>query len=445
MSDWNRVSQLTSQRMALPENGWFSSLSVLTPTSFMITSTANISPVLPTEARAVASVFPPVIQIYSFAPDPTRDIIPQQPLDLEHVDDTTPRPVLVAQLHTPPAADGAIMGSFDVRPDPAFPPTPVGDAPMIGPRKPFTQDPAKGVLVFELQMGDPPPEGEGPDFPTTTNTYELFVLREYLVELAVEGQERLRRSRLPVADQDRLEVWEVMKNQMWSEWGQVHARFLTQTMANRAWVGRPSIVCDSTNKQVCSCSGYRYISLVTPNDLFSQLSTIRNIENVPRPQDLLMLDFSPYSVKKARSRGVPATSDLADIEMALDIDPSDHDDVEGGDDIDNDDDDDIEADWVDDDDDDDMSFEFDNPYQPPIPSTSTSRSHHPRFSHESSEVDVIDDLSCIEMGSCWKEDIWSGLPYVRIRKEMGIVASGVMIDDQRVMMIAVSTFRDQES
>jgi hypothetical protein len=224
--------------MALPENGWFSSLSVLSPTSFMITSTANISPVLPTEPRAVASVFPPVIQIYSFAPDPTRDITPQQPLDLEHVDDTTPRPVLVAQLHTPPAADGAIMGSFDVRPDPAFPPTPLGDAPMLGPRKPFTQDPSKGVLVFDLQMGDPPPEGEGADFPTTTNTYELFVLREYLVQLAAEGQERLRRSRLSATDEDHLEVWELMKNQMWSEWGVTNARFLTQTMANRLWVCR---------------------------------------------------------------------------------------------------------------------------------------------------------------------------------------------------------------
>jgi hypothetical protein len=201
----------------------------------MITSTANISPVLPTEARAVASVFPPVIQIYSFAPDPTRDITPLQPLDLEHVDDTTPRPVLVAQLHVPPAADGAVMGSFDVRPDPAFPPTPKGDEPMLGPRKPFTQDPSKGVLVFELQLGDPPPDGEGPDFPTNTTTYELFVLREYLVRLASEGEERLRRSRLP-ASEDRLEIWDVIRNLQWSEWGLENSRFLTQTMASRNWV-----------------------------------------------------------------------------------------------------------------------------------------------------------------------------------------------------------------
>jgi hypothetical protein len=220
------------QRMALPENGWFSSMTVLSPTSFMITSTANVSPVLPTEPRAVASVFPPVIQIYSFTPDPTRDVVPLQPLDLEHVDDTTPRPVLVAQLHTPPAADGAVMGSFDIRPDPAFPPTPLGDAPMLGQRKPFTQDPTKGVIVLELQLGDPPPDGEDADFPTNTTTFELFVLREYLVQLATEGQERLRRSRA----NDGLEVWDVLANMPWSEWGEKNARFLTQAMPLRAWV-----------------------------------------------------------------------------------------------------------------------------------------------------------------------------------------------------------------
>jgi hypothetical protein len=144
-----------------------------------------------------------------------------------------------------------------------------------------------------------------------------------------------------------------------------------------------------------------------------------NPELEPKPQDLLMLDFSPYSVKRARSRGVPATSDLADIDMALDLGAEDDEEAENEN----------EDDWVDDD------MSIDSPYQT---QTNASDRSPPRFSHEPLEVDVIDDLSCIEMGDCWKEDIWSGLPYVRIRKEMGIVASGVMIDDQRVMMISVS-------
>jgi hypothetical protein len=134
-----------------------------------------------------------------------------------------------------------------------------------------------------------------------------------------------------------------------------------------------------------------------------------------------MLDFSPYSVKRARSKGVPATSDLADIDMALDLGGED------GEENDND----NEEDWIDDD------MSVDSPYQTQTQINAPERPT-PRFSHEPLEVDVIDDLSCIEMGDCWKEDIWSGLPYVRIRKEMGIVASGVMIDDQRVMMISVS-------
>ena len=145
-----------------------------------------------------------------------------------------------------------------------------------------------------------------------------------------------------------------------------------------------------------------------------------NPELTPKPQDLLMLDFSPYSVKRARSKGIPATSDLADIDMALDLG--------GGDDEENDNE--HEEDWIDDD------MSVDSPYQTQTQTNAPERST-PRFSHEPLEVDVIDDLSCIEMGDCWKEDIWSGLPYVRIRKEMGIVSSGIMIDDQRVMMISV--------
>lgn len=223
--------------MTLPDNGWFSSLALLTPTSFMITSTANVSPVMPSEPISVASAFPPVIRVYSFAPDPERDISPLQPLDLEHNDDTTPRPVLVAQLHLPLVAQGAIMGQFEVRPDPAFPPLPRGDQPTLGPRKPFTQDPLKGVLVFDLTLGDPAPPGANPNQQTHQNHFELFVLREYIVRLAQQGEDRLRRSRLGSTDEDRLEIWDVSHTLSWADWGERNARFLTQSMTNRRWVG----------------------------------------------------------------------------------------------------------------------------------------------------------------------------------------------------------------
>lgn len=229
--------------MTLPDNGWFSSLALLTPTSFLITSTANVSPVMPSEPISVASAFPPVLRIYSFAPDPERDISPLQPLDLEHNDDTTPRPVLIAQISIPPVATGATMGQFEIRPDPAFPPTPRGEEPTLGHRKPFTQDPSRGVLVFDMTLGDPPsPEAE-PNQQTYQNHYELFVLREYINYLASGGEERLRRSRLKSDDEERLEIWDVALNLSWAEWGEANSRFLTQSMANRLWVCRSCASC----------------------------------------------------------------------------------------------------------------------------------------------------------------------------------------------------------
>lgn len=224
------------QRMTLPDNGWFSSLALLTPTSFMITSSANVSPVMPDEPVSVASAFPPVIRIYSFAPDPERYTIPQQPLDFEHNDDTTPRPVLVAQLSIPPVAPGATMAQFEVRPDPAFPPIPRGDQPTLGPRKPFTQDPYRGVLVFDLTIGDPPVPGAEPNQQTEQNYYELFILREYMVDLSNKGEERLRRARLSAGDEERLEIWDVAQNLSWAEWGEQNSRLLNQSMENRRWV-----------------------------------------------------------------------------------------------------------------------------------------------------------------------------------------------------------------
>jgi len=164
-----------------------------------------------------------------------------------------------------------------------------------------------------------------------------------------------------------------------------------------------------------------------------------------------MLDFSPYAVKRARSKGYPATSDLDRIDIDLDrIDDLDHDHDHDHDldhDIDSNnadkDEDGDEGEWTDDDMSVDDTFIYnDSPFQTQTQQQSQGESSSaaaaaPRFTHDPLELDVIDDLSCIEMGNCWAEDIWSGLPYVRIRKEMGIVASGVMIDDQRVMMLSV--------
>jgi hypothetical protein len=217
--------------MSLPENGWFSSFALLTPTTLMVTSTANVSPVMPTEPRSIAAVFPPVIQIYSFAPDPDWSVNPVQPLDSDFMDDTTTRPVLLAQLELPRFAPGVITGSFDVRPDPAYPPnrTPAGT------RKPFTQNPEKGVLVFELLVIDPAEAPIGPQEEIGTKAYELFALRETLVDLAREGEDRLVSLRKGGSEQGHA-LWRVEKTFSWAEWGEQGARMLPIAMRQRNWV-----------------------------------------------------------------------------------------------------------------------------------------------------------------------------------------------------------------
>lgn len=237
--------------MALPENGWFASFALLTPTTFMITSTSNISQLMNAESRSVASVFPPVIQIYSFASDSNNPINPVQPLSDEFNDDTTPRPVLLAQLDLPRFAPGASVETFDVRPDPAFPPREPAagggsSGPRIGGSKPFTQDPTKGVLVFELKMTEP---AEGPDGGEEADAvpYELFVLRETLVQLAQEGEERLREAREKDGP-DGYERWMVEKVIKWEDWGGHHARLMDTSMTKRYWV---SGIADLLRSYVC--------------------------------------------------------------------------------------------------------------------------------------------------------------------------------------------------
>ena len=184
------------------------------------------------EPRSVAAIFPPVIQIYSFAPDPRDTIIPVQPLDSDYMDDTTARPALVAQLELPRFAPGVIVGAFDVRPDPAFPP----NRDSAGTRKPFTQNPEKGVLVFELQVTEhalnTPPEA------LETRAYELVVLRETLVDMAREGEKRLATIRKAAKDQVEYPYWRVEENFAWAEWGEKKARMMDMSMTQRRWVGQ---------------------------------------------------------------------------------------------------------------------------------------------------------------------------------------------------------------
>lgn len=205
----------------------------------MITSTSNISTVLDPEPRpAPPTVFPPVVQIYSFQPDPYHAVNPAQPLLAEFHDDSTPRPVLLAQLELPRFAAGAVVDGFDIRPDPAFPPREPGpggesSGPRIGGSKPFTQDPGKGVVVLDLQLIEPAEGGEGGTGEKVS--YELFVLRETLVDLAKAGEERLRAAR-DEGGTDGFERFRVEEDIKWEDWATEGARMMDASMPTRSWV-----------------------------------------------------------------------------------------------------------------------------------------------------------------------------------------------------------------
>lgn len=233
--------------MALPENGWFSSFALLSPTTFMITSSSPVSHLMHTEAPLISSTFPPCIQIYSFAQPSGAHIIPAQPLEADFMDDTTPRPMLLAQLNLPVLAINVSMATFSVRPDPAYPaPGPAGPS-LTRHRKHFTQDPSRGLLVFDLQMSRSVPGVPDGVFGQNMEYFgcELFVLRETLVRFAEDGERRMRSS-VQASGEGWFQRWNIEKVYSWEEWGQTQARLLDVAMKRRNWVSNASGMLDDT-------------------------------------------------------------------------------------------------------------------------------------------------------------------------------------------------------
>ncbi|WVR07189.1 hypothetical protein IAU60_004230 [Kwoniella sp. DSM 27419] len=366
---WNWRTGKVLARMSLPENGWFASFALLSPTTLMITSTSNISPILPTEPRSQGHIFPPVIQIYSFAPDPNNPMDPVQPLDTDPMDDTTPRPVLLAQMELPRFAFNVMIAAFDVRPDPPFPVHQPGTGPTLGKGKPFTQDPSKGILVFELRLVAPPGQ-EHRMMSDRKKSYELFVLRETLVKAALQGEERLRQAWANGGDYDGLGIRGVERTIPWAEWGEHGARLMDAQMKRRSWV--------------CSCSGYRFVSL-TPavwprsqggdGDLdVDNGDDDGEIIPVPRWSDLHLLDFSPALTKRDWLERAGAEVYSPDEGVIVHQGP----------------------DW---------------------------------------EAIVHMEPTVLDKADVWKEDVTSRLPYREVRKTYGAVANGVMCDDQRIIVV----------
>ncbi len=53
-------------------------------------------------------------------------------------------------------------------------------------------------------------------------------------------------------------------------------------------------------------------------------------------------------------------------------------------------------------------------------------------------VRTIDEPTSIDDDKVFADEILSNLPYREVTRRLGIVANGVMIDDQRVIMVSVS-------
>lgn len=195
MFAWNWKTGEVLGRRNLGETLARSSMALLTPTTVAVTMPAVIGPTLREmfggvpgfmDNRSPIFIHEPSIDIFSFARRPDLPIRENYPLKRHDVDKETPRFALLASLLLPPMRSGSMMAVFHMRPDPAFPAVPTSQA-TLGSR-PFTQDPRRGVIVIELAMDDDRlvmPMRMRPEF------YEMFILRETLVDMAEEGEERL--------------------------------------------------------------------------------------------------------------------------------------------------------------------------------------------------------------------------------------------------------------
>ncbi|WWC89487.1 uncharacterized protein L201_004411 [Kwoniella dendrophila CBS 6074] len=427
---WNWKTGKVLCRIALPENGWYSSFALLTPTSFLVTSTSNISPILPQETSTMGSIFPPVIQIYSFLPDPNNPIDPTQPLDTDPMDDTTPRPVLLCQLQLPLFENSVSVTAFDVRPDPPFPPNDhdIGDKF----RKPFTQNSNKGIMVFELKVIGHGNQNVPDNLPRRERqkSYEIFILREFLIEQAEKGENRLKQAYENGGDLDGLGIRGVEKNLNWDNWGKDNTRFLDAVMKRRSWV--------------CSCSGYRYVSLIPTirsggNRLWDNSSNGGNLHNhnngnhindeledetneiipPPKKSDLMIFDFSPINVRKLLQK--EQIQQQLEVERLLLSNPNEedsslHEDQEEEEENYHD----IISKRLD--------LEFD---------TNVNNISFDEYLSKKSIITLVskDHKTILPKRNIWKNDLITNLPFIQIRKEYGELANGVMCDDQRIIVV----------
>jgi hypothetical protein len=193
---WDWKTGVLLGRCKLGDTLTRSSIALLTPTAVAVTMPAVIGPTLREMFGGVPGfmdnqnpvyIHPPSIDIMTFIHDPSKSPPSRTgPLPRIEAHKDAPKIELVVSLLLPRMRSGSMMAQMHMRPDPAFPPPPSNQA-SLGAR-PFTQDPRRGVIVIELTMDDDRlvmPMRVRPEF------FEMFILRETLVQMAEEGEARL--------------------------------------------------------------------------------------------------------------------------------------------------------------------------------------------------------------------------------------------------------------
>lgn len=219
---WNWKTREVIARLHLGRTSAPCTFCMLTPTTVAVARPSVISQDWDhgPERPPLEFIAPPAIVILSFAQPPGEKVKIEQPLEGDEDDGTTPRAVELTRLLIPELSAGSSLDHFHMRPDPAFPPADP-NGPTLGRGKPFTQDPVRGVVAIELSLSD---ESMRPQ------EYEMFILREKLVEMANEAEERLRESWEAGEEFEAVEL-------SWSEWGEEHARLMPQVQQQRRrWV-----------------------------------------------------------------------------------------------------------------------------------------------------------------------------------------------------------------
>lgn len=370
-------------------------------------------------------------------------VFPLQPLRREHIDDTTPRPVLVAQLELPRFYERVVVSAFDVRPDPAFPAH--GDSNAFGTAasKSFTQDPSKGLLVFDLQVLQPPQNGGNNQARWPSKSYELFLLRETLVDLAQKGEERLEKS----MDQAQWDGWgnhRVEEIIPWSDWGTHGSRLMNISMKRRSWVSTSLIGFEvALMAQVCSCSGYRFASLYRGWNfaMYDNVEMINHdddedydgpdddeddddVDIEPTRSDIRIYDFSPYHVRKELAHHPMKSTPIRRLGQNMRMlkqamqQPELY--TQGGE----------------------IDIRGIRYRLLPDPKSLVGKDKPHLYAPTDDRTlvlkRVVTEKTRLPKKRIWAEEVETYLPYVEITRREQVRANGVIIDDQRIIAIAVS-------